>query len=130
MDTAVLTGDSHLTAQLDKHVTLIGTVASEPDVRDNGVHEVVIGTPTIPVRAGVLVQAPPHANVSYGDEVRAVGTLVLPQAFDTGEGRQFDYPDYLAASGISYTLSFAEIKSDGKNTGNILQALAINVKEA
>jgi len=115
--------------------TIIGTVAAEPDVRDSGVRisvdakELIIGSSTIPVHAGILVQAPPHAQIRYGDEVHASGTLDLPQAFDTGSGRLFDYPDYLGASSIEYTLSFAQIKSDGKNVGNIVQALVIDIKE-
>ena len=136
MDAAVLTGDPALTVKLNQHVTLTGTVTAEPDVRDSGVRisidarELVIGTTTIPVHAGVLVQVPPHAEVAYGDEVRASGTLDLPQAFDTSDGRQFDYPDYLGASGIAYTFSFAQIQSLDKNDGNVVEAYAIDAKEA
>jgi competence protein ComEC len=75
------------------------------------------------------VQVPPHTDVHYGDTVRVSGTLELPQSFDTGDGRQFDYPDYLAASGIAYTLSFAQVQDLGTNNGDIFQTLAIDAKQ-
>jgi competence protein ComEC len=144
MDSATLVGDTNLTALLGKQVTLIGTVVREPDVRDTGVRiainvsGLVIASSTTAIHAGVLIKAPLHTIVHYGDEVHASGTLDLPQAFSTTPAndingahaeRQFDYPDYLGASGIAYTLSFARIKSDNKNSGNILQTLAIDIKE-
>jgi competence protein ComEC len=135
MNAAVITGDPILTTQLDKHVTIVGKIVAEPDVRDNGVrlsidvHDLLVGSSTIPVHAGVLVQAPPHSDARYGDQVRVSGTLELPQAFDTGDGRQFDYPDYLAVSGIAYTLSFAQVQDLGTNGGNIFQTLAIDAKQ-
>jgi competence protein ComEC len=139
MDAATLSGDPHLTAALGTHVTLIGTVEREPDVRDNGVRisidarELISGTTTIPVHAGILVEAPPHAAVRYGDEVRASGMLDLPQAFDTGPGRSFDYPDYLAVTGIEYLLSFADIhRTDAnhdQNIGMAVESFAIDAKQ-
>jgi competence protein ComEC len=136
MDAASLSGDPVLTQKLDSKVTLEGMVSAEPDVRETGTRISVAvsalvekdGT-RIPVNAGVLILAPPHTEIAYGDRVRVSGTLQLPQAFDTGEGRQFDYPEYLAASGIAYELDFAQIDRTGENDGNILQAAAINAKE-
>ncbi len=135
MNAAVVTGDPMLTAQLNKHVTVVGKIFAEPDVRENGVrlslqaNGLIVASSTIPVHADILVQAPPHADVHYGDAVRISGTLELPQAFDTGDGRQFDYPDYLAVSGIAYTLSFAQVQRIGGGGGNLFQALAIDVKQ-
>jgi competence protein ComEC len=136
MDQDVLLGDQNLTEHINQKVTIIGSIVAEPDVRDNGVRLSVqaralsIGTATVAVHAGVLVEAPPHAVAGYGDEVRASGTLGLPQAFDTGDGRLFDYPDYLGMSSIGYTLSFARVQSIGKNSGNIVQAFVIKVKDS
>jgi competence protein ComEC len=62
--------------------------------------------------------------------VRATGTLRLPEAFDTGEGRSFDYPKYLAKDGIGYQLAFAQIEATGENRGNPVKAAAISVKQA
>src|SRR3989344_6615198 len=111
MDVAVFTGDPHLTAHLGESVTIEGVVIQEPDVRDSSTRVSIAAGTLITkyakdeVYAGVLVQAPPHSDVTYGDHVRAYGTLRVPEAFDTGEGRRFNYPEYLAAQGIEYQLS-------------------------
>lgn len=135
MDAATLTGDSNLTARIGSAVTLIGTVSAEPDVRDTQTRididatQLVEGSTTLPVASGVLVELPPHAQVRYGDMVRISGTLGLPQPFDAGESGSFDYPDYLAVSGIAYELSFAHGSSTGENHGNPLLTAVIAIKE-
>lgn len=135
MHFAVLTGDPQVTAHLGEEVTIEGVVVQEPDVRDSGTR-ITVETDTLitkyakdEVGAGILVQAPPHTSVSYGDRVRAYGTLRVPESFDTGEGRQFNYPEYLAAQGIGYQLAFAQIESTGEYGGNPIKALAIRAKE-
>ena len=144
MHMAMLTGDVVLTERVDSKVTLEGYVTAEPDVRDTGVRislhverlilagttSTSLSTSTIPVDAGVLALVPPHADISYGDNVRAVGTLRLPESFDTGLGRQFRYPEYLAKDGIAYQLAFAQIEKTDGNRGNILKAAAIRIKHA
>ncbi len=134
MNAAVVTGDPLMTAQLNKQVSIIGVVSAEPDVRDSSVRlsiradELIVGSSTENVRAGVLVNVPSHTDVRYGDAVRVSGMLQLPQSFDTGDDRQFDYPDYLAASGIAYTLSFAQADRLGTNSGTVFLSLAIDAK--
>ena len=144
MSSVVLTGDPVLTAHLNSHVRLLGTVFAEPDVRDARVHlsvevrEIVLASTTIPVSARVLVLSPSHTEVMYGDDVIVSGILKLPQVFDTGSsaitgevvksGRQFDYPDYLGTRGIAYQVSFAHVETQGTNTGNIVAADAIRIK--
>src|SRR3989344_3005830 len=124
MDGAVLHGDPVLTEQLGKNITLEGTVVSEPDAREASTLISVkttalqVGTTTIPVRAGVLLILPAHAGMRYGDVIRASGKLQLPEAFDTGLGRQFNYPQYLAVQGVGYTISFAKVEEQDANVGN------------
>jgi competence protein ComEC len=134
MDAAVLAEDPQLSAHLDTKVVLDGVVVQEPDVRESGVRisvaarSLIVGSSTMPVHGGVLVQAPPHADIAYGDVVHATGTLELPEAFDTGAGHIFNYPEYLAKDGILYELSFAQIDATGENEGNPAKASAIWVK--
>lgn len=135
MDAATLEGDPLLAAYIEEKVVLEGVVFDEPDVRENGVHvsldvrQLFDGEIAIPVRARVLIFAPPHSDISYGDTLRASGTLRLPESFDTGLGRSFNYPGYLAVRGIAYQLAFAEVESVEEGKGNILKALAIGVKQ-
>jgi competence protein ComEC len=134
MHISTLSGDPALTARLGQKVVLEGVVSDEPDARDTGVHislaaAKIVATSSISVHAGVLIFAPPHAAIAYGDRVRVSGTLQLPEAFDTGPGRQFNYPVYLGKDGIGYELAFAQIQKTGSNEGNIFKAWAIRVKQ-
>lgn len=135
MNAAVLTGDPNLTARVGERVALIGDISAEPDARDTevlariDVKSLVVGSTTVPISAGVLAQLPSHAEVRYGDIVRATGDLGLPKPFDAGAGRQFDYPDYLVGNGIAYTLSFAQASSTGKNAGNPFEAAVFSIKQ-
>ena len=116
MNSAVLVGDPELTARLDKKVTIEGIVFDEPDVRESNIRislradALVFAGTTIAIHAGVLVVAPHNTPVKYGDRARAEGTLRLPQSFDTGNERQFNYPEYLAKDGIGYELAFAQVE--------------------
>ncbi len=142
MDAAALVGDPMLSARLDSKVVIEGIIADEPDVREGSIRislradSLVAATSTARVDAGILVVAPSHTDVVYGDRVRATGTLRLPQAFltaqagDTGSGREFNYPQYLAKDGIGYQLEFASVERiAGENKGNILKRAAIFVKQ-
>ena len=133
MQAAVHTGNPLLTAQLGRHVELIGTIVGEPDVRETSTLvqislRALAGSTTEPVRGSVLVILPAHTAINYGDTVRASGTLELPQPFDTGLGRQFQYPAYLADQGVDYELSFArvDVQSSG---GNRIEKAAFAFKE-
>ncbi|MDB5238341.1 MAG: hypothetical protein JWM46_611 [Candidatus Kaiserbacteria bacterium] len=136
MDMGTRTGDPHLTAYIDKKVTIEGVVSAEIDERETGARvsvraeRLVVGSTIISVASGVLVLAQPHAPVAYGDVVRATGTLRVPEAFDTGSGRTFNYPQYLAKDGIMYQLAFAQITAVGGNEANPVQAAAIGIKHA
>ncbi len=136
MDASVLTGDPYLDARIGKEVTLEGVVAAELDVRQGSVRLAVEAqsASSTPIRAGVLAVLPPHTAVSYGDHVRVRGTLRLPEEFDTGLGRAFDYPGYLAARGIGYELARAQVEVLGPAEccsfiGSLTQ-IAIGVKHA
>lgn len=141
MNSVVLSGDPLLNARIGTTVVLKGIISDEPDARETstlihvGVQTLVgststsLGTgTTLPVSGGVLVILPAHALVRYGDEVQISGKLELPQPFDTGLGRQFEYPKYLAAQGIGYEMAFARIDTQG-NSGNPIKAAAFNVKD-
>ncbi len=134
-DFATQKSDPTLDGLIGKNITLEGVVFAEPDVRDNAVRlyvrtdTSVYQHATSSVSAGVLIAAPAHAEIAYGDRIRATGKLELPEAFDTGLGRQFDYPLYLAKDGILYELSFAKVERTGKNEGNPVQAAAIWMKQ-
>ncbi|OGG51243.1 hypothetical protein A3C18_03260 [Candidatus Kaiserbacteria bacterium RIFCSPHIGHO2_02_FULL_54_11b] len=124
MEAAGLQGTPELTSHIGETVTIEGRIVDEPDVRDGNVRlHVDVGG------IGVLVTAPPHTEVRYGDIIRAKGELGVPEKFDTTLGRQFDYPMYLAKEGIIYTLRFAVIERIGGGERNFLKSSAIWAKQ-
>ncbi len=132
MHAGILEGDPALDVWLGEKVVIEGVVADEPDERENGVrvpvHVLSVASTTVDRNMRVLVIAPLHAPIAYGDRVRATGTLRLPEAFDSGTGRQFNYPAYLAKDGIGYELAFAQIKKTGEGPRNPLKTFAIYIK--
>ena len=143
MGAATLSGDPAINAQIGERVTLTGYVFAEPDAREDSARISIeartlkIGGPstslgassTMPVHARILATLPPHTHIAYGDEIEVSGILRLPESFDTGAGRTFNYPAYLAVSGIAYQLSSAHVDRVGDNNGNAAYTLAIRIKE-
>lgn len=135
LDAARLSYDPALHALLGKTVVIEGVIDAEPDMREKSSRlsvratSIIVGSSTRAVDAGVLVIAPPHASAAYGDVVRAKGKLRLPEAFDAGEGRSFNYPMFLAKDGILYELAFAEAETTGERHANPLVSAAIWIKQ-
>src|SRR3989338_6800325 len=135
MNSAVVVSDPVLTNYLGSKVTIEGVVLSEPDAREASTRisvragTFIYGSATSTVDAGVLVIASSHTGILYGDRVRAKGTLRLPEAFETGAGRDFNYPAFLAKDGIVYELAFAEVETVGEGPRNPLKAVSIFLKE-
>ncbi len=141
MQGAILTGDPALDERIGKHVVIDGVISAEPDVRDTQVRVAIKvssvadstsspqASSSAPLTSAALAVLPAHTPVYYGEKVRVAGTLALPEAFDAGAGRKFDYPGYLAAQGISYELDFAQMKDGTGFAGNPLTAGAISAKQ-
>ncbi len=135
MSMVSLHGDPRLDRAIGTYVTIDGVVTDEPDVREASVRvaldarALIVGSSTLAMSSGILAVAQPHTEIAYGDRVRVSGMLEKPQAFDTGLGRQFNYPAYLAKDGILYQISNARIERTGGNVGNPLKAAAIKAKQ-
>lgn len=108
-----------------ERVSFEGVVFEEPDVRERSTRLSV----RLHGGVGVLVVAPLHVGVQYGDRVRAEGTLRRPESFDTGLGHSFNYPAFLAKDGIQYELSFAEVEVVGEGEWSYIKAVAIFLKQ-
>ena len=93
-----------------KHrVSYTGVVVSDPDVREKNQRigiEVSRGGSTA---TGMLAVMPLSADVKVGDRVRVYGTLSLPQAFETENGRTFRYDKYLQARDIRFLIQYGSI---------------------
>lgn len=113
-------------------VTLEGVVSREPDARANTTHLYVEVT-ELDGRAVdelVLVYASRFPEFEYGDRIRAVGELGRPEVFATDLGRTFDYPGYLSARGVTYTLAFADVEQIGEGEGVVALGALLSLKHA
>ena len=114
---------SPLHESIGQEVTLTGVVASEPDVRSSTVMlQIQTDSEKIAVSTDRL------SDVRYGDKVLITGRLTVPEAFTTELGRTFDYPGYLKAKQIQYTISFADVKVLDSGQGNFLLSGLLTLK--
>lgn len=133
MHIAAFSGDVALDVWVGERVEIEGVVADEPDGRENNVRlrvrVTMIASTTVESGVKVLVIAPLHTSAKYGDVVRASGELRLPESFDAGAGREFNYPAFLAKDGVGYELSFAQVEMIGEVSANPVKAGAIWIKQ-
>lgn len=114
---------------LDPHVgekkfVITGVVIADPDRRE----KVAMVTVKSDLGPRVLVPTDPYTEVQYGDRISAEGTLKYPEEFATDSGRTFDYPHYLRAKGVLYTMSFAKIEVLRHGEGNPAVTWLFNVR--
>lgn len=84
------------------HTTLEGTVIRDPEQRETSVRAAVrISAPQEVAGVVLLVLLDRGEEVSFGDMLTLRGEVEAPERFETDSGRQFDYPSYLKAKGIS-----------------------------
>lgn len=102
-----------LASQVGDVVSLTGTVAALPDLRET-TDRITVAVPVDGESVKVLVVAPRWSSLSYGDQVSVSGTLELPAAFDTVGGRTFDYPNFLAKDGIVAMVTHAHVVQRGE----------------
>lgn len=81
--------------------TITGHVIREPDVRE-GMTMLTVAI----AETRVLIRVDRYSDIRYGDTIEASGKLERPETFVTDFGREFDYPGYLEARGITHTMSF------------------------
>lgn len=133
MHGGIILSDPLLDAHVGEKVRVTGFVQDEPDVRENNVRISLritsVASTSVSSDVAVLVIAPLHTEVSYGDYLSAEGKLDVPTTFETGEGRYFDYPGFLVKDRILYSMSFARVEREGRNEGNKIKAWAIAVKK-
>ena len=71
----------------------------------------------------ILVTADIYPEYRYGDLLKISGTLQAPEAFDG-----FDYPDYLAKSGIYSTMKQPQLDKIASGKGNAVIAFLFGAK--
>lgn len=111
-------------AQVSPEAILIGFVAERPQEREKVirfpfvVEEVIAQGSSSSAHGKVLVTAGRYPVYSYGERLKLIGRLELPQGV---EG--FNYNNYLASHGIEATISFPNTESLGDTRTSFLFAL-------
>lgn len=123
--------DPQFAGRVGQHVNVEGRVVEEPDVREKSTR-LTIRVTTVDGTAFngsefVLAVTPAFTQVSYGDEVALSGVIKIPEPFESGTGRSFNYPQYLAAHNISYEIDFARATVHAHG-GNPLVRAALAIK--
>lgn len=111
-------------------VTLEGTIADSPDVRDTTINlKIRVNSIALPdgeqrsVSGTVLARVPRTNSYRYGDPVSARGELVAPP-----HGEDFSYRDYLARDGVYSLLQYGTVTVTGERVGNPLWAALLDFR--
>lgn len=100
-----------------------GIIEKEPEFREKNVHVVVEIE-----NSSVLLFAPSGTEYEYGDRVQFFGEIVLPENFDTDNGRVFNYREFLKARGVDYVVYNPKVTVLGKGEGNPLRSTLYKIK--
>lgn len=110
-----LRAQSSLQPYVGQEIMFDGTVVGEVEYGAVNAHVYVepIGFRDTPERIRVTADRFSHAfaDITYGDVISVTGTLELPEAFETDNGRTFDYPGYLRARDVYYVVSRANLEN-------------------
>lgn len=109
-----------------------GIISEEPDLREKSMLLTVNITRAdkSSVDETILVRAPLGETFSYGDSLVLVGTLAVPQNFETDTGRTFNYQTYLAKSGIYYEMQNPRISLRAHGEGSKLKGTLFAIKNS
>ncbi len=120
--------NSKLKTYIEKEgiITLIGTVITEPDVREKsakltvGVEQIMNAERELKLQEKILITTRKYPEYKYGDKLKIIGNLKTPPIF---EG--FNYKDYLKKEGIYSVMEWPEIELITSSSGSGSSALKI-----
>ena len=121
---------------VNKKVSVLAVVTEEPQMSDSSskiIVETVSSTSnssssTLSVaRARILVIGDRYSTVSYGDEIKLYGKIMIPKPIQSPDG-DFAYDVYLARQGIFYTMTFPSVTVIAHHRGNIAREYLIKLK--
>lgn len=117
--------DPYLESRIGVETTFSGVVALEPDERANSTHLYVETNHGL-----ILVIAEKGQEWRYGDRLEVTGDIERPESFETDLGRTFNYPGYLLAKNVAYTIHRGEVVKLEENTGNVVLTNIFKAKSA
>lgn len=114
-------------SQVDKKVTFGGIIVNEPDIREKN-QKLTIKVETSGAETKILITTNFEQDFNYGDEVNFSGKLEKPENFLTGQGKNFDYINYLRKDGIFYLVNYPDVEVISVGHGNKIKSSLISVK--
>ncbi|MDP4020849.1 MAG: ComEC/Rec2 family competence protein [Candidatus Adlerbacteria bacterium] len=101
-----------LSPYVGKEREVEGKVINDPERRETSLHIYVYVSEIDGGRARgtILATLPREAQINFGDQVKVVGKLELPEVFETNTGRLFDYPGYLRVRGATALMYYASLE--------------------
>ncbi|MSU74298.1 ComEC family competence protein [Candidatus Kaiserbacteria bacterium] len=117
------------TRDLKHRVQYVGVVVGDPDIREKN-QRIALVVEKNDEKVGALAVMPLSTDVHVGDRVQVYGTLSLPQAFETENGRTFRYDKYLEVRGIRFLIQFGSIYTESPAPWYSLSAALARVKHA
>ncbi len=117
------------TRDLRHRVSYEAIVVGDPDIREKS-QRIAVAVPSDEGAAGMLAVMPLSAHVAVGDRVRVNGTLYLPQAFATDNGRIFRYDKYLQARDVRFLIEFGSIRTESPAPWYSVPAALASVKHS
>ena len=99
-------------------------VVSAPDYREKSVK--IIG---LYKNAKLLITLPVGSPVLYGDNMYIQGDLIVPEPFETDQGRIFNYSGYLAKDRIFFEVRYPKYEILGKGESSFVLKKLYSFKE-
>jgi competence protein ComEC len=130
-------GDSVLKSMIDTKIIAEGTVVDEPSIKEKSAtvtvelktllnnQKRIIITPT-----KILLTTDPYSYPHYGDLIKIMGKIELPQNIVNQNGRTFDYVSYLAKDKIFFVMKFAQVLILSHDNANPIKSLTLKIKES
>lgn len=116
-------------SKVEERVSMIGEVTDEPVFTEKNQRAVVeIKDTRFKSKVKILVSTNKETDIAYGDEVSVSGVLERPTNFDTDQGKEFDYINYLRKDGIFYIVRNPEIEIISRDNGNLIKSFLFSAK--
>lgn len=115
-------------SKVEQEVSLTGVLIDEPQIRETNQKVAVL------VREGadktkILITTDFTNEYKYGDKVSFTGKLQKPENFETDQGKEFDYINYLGKDDIQYLVYYPEIQVGGGGYGNPIKSALFSAKQ-
>lgn len=120
----------------NKNIIAEGVIVAEPDVRESRtqltirIDHVVVASSTLSFSENILVSVPRYPEFVYGDKVSVLTTLVVPKPIDSGDGRFFDYANYLRVRGVWYIGERSKVTYIESGFGNPVKKTLFAIKKS